>query len=559
MRAILSVWDKTGLVELARGLEGLGWELYSTGQTQQTLTAAGIAARSVSELTGFPEILDGRVKTLHPRIHAGILARRDQEAHRAQLAEHGIGPIDLVVANLYPFVETIAQRALPFGALQSGDAVPAAVIEALEQIDIGGPALTRAAAKNFEHVIVVVDPADYGPVLEALRGGGVPLSMRAALAQKAFAHTAQYDAHVAQYLAAANGVTFPEQLSLPLTLDRPLAYGENPHQRGAFYRLGSPRGGGPSLADLRQHSGDAPSYNNLLDLDNAYALVADLDEPAVAIVKHNNPCGAAVAATLAEAYQRAFCGDPVSAFGGVVAANRPVDRAMAEAMGGILYWVLVAPGIDDDALHLFTRISRRTGRPARSTRVFTLPVPPRVPGDDVLPAFRLHYRPVLGGFLAQERDYVPPEAMSFTVVSRRAPSERELADLRFAWTVCKHVRSNAAVFARDGAVAGVGAGQMSRVDAVYAALHVARRSAQVNREQGRPGIVPEATDRRPVEGCVMATDGFFPFPDAVEAAAEGGATAIVHPGGAKQDEQAIAAADRYGIAMVVTGYRHFRH
>ena len=390
MRAVLSVWDKTGLAEFGRGLAELGWELYSTGRTEAVLAEAGVAVASVSDLTGFPEILDGRVKTLHPRLHGGILARRDLPSHQAQLAEHQIAPIDLVVCNLYPFVGTIAAQGVPAGALAQEAPLPAAIQEAVEQIDVGGPTLTRAAAKNFEHVVVVVDPADYGPILEALRSGGVPRPVRAQLAQKAFAHTAQYDAYVAQFFTAANGQTFAGALSLPLTKVQAMSYGENPHQQAAFYRLGDPRVTGPSLANLQQLSGDAPSYNNLLDLDNAYAIVADFDEPAVAIVKHNNPCGAGTGATIAEAYRQAYLGDPVSAYGGVVAANRPVDLEMAEAMGGILYWVLVAPAIDADALHLFTRISKRTGRPVRSTRVFTLPLPDSRQAGSLLPGFGGH-------------------------------------------------------------------------------------------------------------------------------------------------------------------------
>ncbi len=558
MRAVLSVWEKSGLAEFGRGLADLGWELYSTGRTQAALEAAGVPVASVSDLTGFPEILDGRVKTLHPKLHGGILARRDLPSHQAQLAEHQIGPIDLVVCNLYPFVETIAAQGVLAGALAQAEPLPAAIQEAVEQIDVGGPTLTRAAAKNFEHVVVVVDPADYGPVLEALRSGGVPRPLRAQLAQKAFAHTAQYDAYVAQFFAAANGQTFADTLSLPLSKVQTMSYGENPHQQAAFYRLSDARVAGPSLAGLRQLSGDAPSYNNLLDLDNAYAIVADYDEPAVAIVKHNNPCGVGAGATIAEAYRKAFLGDPLSAFGGVVAANRPVDREMAEAMGGVLYWVLVAPGIEVDALHLFTRISRRTGRPARSTRVFVLPLPDHAAQGSLLPGFGLHYRPVMGGFLAQTYDRVPLDEIEFKVVSRRPPTEQELADLRFAWRVVKHVRSNAVVFAREGAVVAVGAGQMSRVDSVVAATHVARRSLERNRSEGRDLESP-ATNERPAAAAVMATDGFFPFPDAVIEAARAGATAIAHPGGSKEDAAAVQAADERGLAMVVTSVRHFRH
>jgi phosphoribosylaminoimidazolecarboxamide formyltransferase/IMP cyclohydrolase len=389
--------------------------------------------------------------------------------------------------------------------------------------------------------------------------------MRARLAQRAFEHTAEYDAYVAQYFAALNGLAFPGAISLPLSKALPLSYGENPHQQAALYRLAGPRLAEPGLADLEQLGGDALSYNNLLDVDSAYALVADFDEPAVAIVKHNNPCGAGTGATLAEAYRKAYQGDPLSAFGGVVAANRPVDAETARAMRGILYWVVVAPAYDGEALRVLRRYKRQL-------RILQLPVPPRAPGEQALPGFRLHYRPVLGGFLVQTRDAVPLSAVTFTTVSRRAPTEPELADLRFAWRVVKHVRSNASVFARQGAVVGVGAGQMSRLDSVVAATHVARRTevgSPTSEVRSRAGDVGRRTSDlgpgggggrgRPAEGCVMATDGYFAHPDAVEAAAEAGVTAIAHPGGGKQDEAAAATADRYDIAMVVTGYRHFRH
>ena len=546
-RAILSVWDKTGLPELALGLQELGWELFSTGNTLRTLREAGVSPTSVADLTGFPEILDGRVKTLHPRVHGGILARRDLPAHNAELDHHDIGPIDLVVSNLYPFVETIAASAVPFGALADQSPSPQhsvlnpAIQAAAEQIDIGGPTMVRAAAKNFEHVLIVTDPADYPSILDALRAGVVPLHARARLAQKAFEHTARYDAFVSQYFAAVNGERFSQSISLPLTRTMSFSYGENPHQDGALYRLADPRLAGPSLADLHQLQGDAVSYNNLLDLDSAYAIVAEFDEPAVAIVKHNSPCGVGTGASITEAYKKAFSGDPLSAHGGVVAANRPIGGPMADAMGGTLYWVVVAPEITENARKVFAR---------RQTRLFALPVPSAVQGG--LLGFQLHFRPVLGAFLAQTPDAVPAHDIIFQVVSKRPPSDAELADLRFAWRVVKHIRSNAAVFVRDGAVVGVGAGQQSRVDAVAAARRVAARSAADAR---REGVSPE----RPAEGGVMATDGFFAFPDAVEEAVAAGATAIAHPGGGKNDAEAAAAADAHGVAMVVTNIRHFRH
>ena len=527
-RAIVSVYDKTGLVDLARSLVALGWQLFSTGNTHRTLVDVGLPVTPISDLTGFPEILDGRVKTLHPKIHGGILARRDVPSHQMQLEEHGIAPVDLVVSNLYPFVETIA----------APNVTPD---EAMEHIDIGGPTMVRAAAKNHAHVLIVVDPADYAHVLDALRAASITPELRRCLARKAFEHTARYDAFVSQYFASLDAQTFPDTLSLPLTRSLDFTYGENPHQQGALYRLGDPRLNGPSLADMVQLQGDAISYNNLLDLDSAYAIVAEFDEPCVAIVKHNSPCGVGVAATITEAYEKAYAGDPQSAFGGVVAANRPVGGPMAKAMSGVLYWVVIALEITDRARETFK---------GRQTRLFTLPVPPRRRTPAILTSFALQYRPVLGGLLAQTPDAVPIEDIHFTVVSQRQPTERELHELRFAWRVVKHVRSNAAVFAKDGTVYGVGAGQQSRVDAIAAARRVAARAASER------GLDPA----RPAEGCVMATDGFFAFPDAVEEAIEAGATAIAHPGGSRQGEEAaVAAADKHDVAMVTTGIRHFRH
>ena len=528
MRAILSVYDKTGLTDFARGLHSLGWELFSTGNTHRTLQEAGIPVTQISDLTGSPEILDGRVKTLHPKVHGGILARRDLPSHQTQLKEHDIKEIDLVVSNLYPFVDTIAAPGV-------------SPEDAIEQIDIGGPTMVRAAGKNHEHVLIVVDPSDYESVLQAIRTNSVTERLRRTLAQRAFEHTARYDAFVSQYFASLNREHFPPSVSLPLTRSIAFSYGENPHQKGALYRLSDPRLGGLGLADMEQLQGDAISYNNLLDLDSAYAIVAEFDEPAVAIVKHNSPCGVGVAPTITEAYRKAYSGDPLSAYGGVVAANRPVGGPMAKAMSGVLYWVVVAPEITENAREAFQ---------TRKTRLFTLPVPTRATYR--LPSFGLHFRPVLGGFLVQEPDAVPISDITFKTVSKRAPTEAELNDLRFAWRVVKHIRSNAAVFVRDGAVVGVGAGQQSRVDAVAAARRVARRSAE---EAKREGTTPE----RPAAGCVMATDGFFAFPDAVLEAIEAGATAIAHPGGGNNDDAAAEAADANGVAMVVTGIRHFRH
>ncbi len=544
MRALLSVWDKTGLAEFAQGLHDLGWELVSTGQTHAVLTNAGIPATSVADVTGFPEILGGRVKTLHPAIHAGILARRDVPGDLSALSDCGIATIDMVVTNLYPFVSTISGNGAP--ATVEGD-LSDAVRASVEQIDIGGPAMARAAAKNFAHVAVVTDPRDYPGTLDHLRSGTLGMAERVRLAQVAFAHTAQYDAYVAAYFSAMAGQKFPHSVSLPLTRASSLTYGENPHQSSALYRLADPRLTGPGLADLVRLSGDEPSYNNLLDLDCAYAIVADFTGVVVSIVKHNNPCGVGVGSSPAEAYRRAYAGDPLSAFGGVVACNRIVDGDMARAMSGVLYWVLVAPGYTDEALKIFGR---------RQTRVFALPVP-AVSG--MLSAFEWQYRPVTGGFLAQSKDIVNADAVTFTAASAREITVAERADLRMAWRVVKHVRSNASVFVRDGAVRAVGAGQMSRLDSVVAAIRIASRSSRDARTGDAPPVQAEGGQVPPLVGSVMATDGFFADPDAVEAACEAGATAIAHPGGGRRDADASAMADRYGIALVTTGLRHFRH
>lgn len=544
MRALLSVWDKTGLAEFAQGLHDLGWELVSTGQTHAALTKAGIPAISVADVTGFPEILGGRVKTLHPAIHAGILARRDVPGDLSALAEHGIVAIDLVVTNLYPFVSTISGNGAP--PVVEGH-LSDAIREAVEQIDIGGPAMTRAAAKNFAHIAVVTDPRDYPGTLDHLRAGTLGVAERVRLAQAAFAHTAQYDAYVAAYFSAMAGQKFPDAVSLPLTRASSLTYGENPHQSAALYRLADPRLTGPGLADLVHLSGDDPSYNNLLDLDCAYAIVADFTGVAVSIVKHNNPCGVGVGSSPADAYRRAYAGDPLSAFGGVVACNRIVDGDMARAMSGVLYWVLVAPGYTDEALRILGR---------RQTRVFSLPVPSTA---GMLSAFDWQYRPVTGGFLAQSHDTINADEVTFTAASARKLTDAEENDLRMAWRIVKHVRSNASVFVRDGAVRAVGAGQMSRLDSVVAATRIASRSAQDARTSDAALNQAEGGHVSPLVGSVMATDGFFADPDAVEAACEAGATAIAHPGGGRKDADASAMADRYGIALVTTGFRHFRH
>lgn len=510
-RALLSVSDKTGLVEFARGLVDLGWELISTGGTAQTLTEAGLPVTPVAAVTGFPEILDGRVKTLHPRIHGGILARPTPE-HREQLQEQGIRPIDLVVVNLYPFRETIARPGV----------TPE---EAIEKIDIGGPAMVRAAAKNHERVTVVVDPASYSGVLAELREqGAVSPATRRRLAAAAFAHTAAYDAAIAAYFQRLirPEESFPANFILNGEKVQDLRYGENPHQGAAFYRLPSPPPG--SLAGARQLQGKELSYNNLMDLDAAWNLACDFKEPVVAIIKHTNPCGVARAATPAAAYRLAYAADPVSAFGGIVACNRPVDGEMAGAMAEIFLEAVIAPFFTPEALAILKskpnlRLLAAGEKAGYRTQEYQV-------------------RPVSGGFLVQEPDYHILDPEHLKVVTTRKPEAGEMEDLRFAWQVVKHVKSNAIVVAKDSVTLGVGAGQMNRVGAARIALEQAGARAK---------------------GAVLASDAFFPFSDTVEQAAAAGIAAIIQPGGSIRDEESIKAADAAGIAMVFTGVRHFRH
>ena len=509
-RALLSVHDKSGLVELARGLSRQGVELVSTGGTARALREAGIPVTEVSAVTGAPEILDGRVKTLHPGVHGGILARRDLPEHLATLDRHGLPPIDLVVVNLYPFEATVAG---------GGD-----FAACVEQIDVGGPAMIRAAAKNHEGVAVLVDPADYAELLAALEAsGGTESGLRRRLAAKAFARTAAYDATIAQWLARETGDEFPERLVLAGSRRQLLRYGENPHQRAAFYATGT---GASGLAAARQLQGKELSFNNLNDTDAALALVAELAEPAVAIIKHANPCGVAVGATLAEAYAKALACDPLSAFGGIVACNRPLDAEAAREIAGIFTEVVIAPGTLPGVAEIFA------AKPA--LRLLTVPGLP----DPVTAGHDLKW--LAGGFLVQDRDTAGLLASEIRVVTEREPTAGELADLRFAWQVVKHVKSNAIVLARDRATIGIGMGQTSRVDAVHLA---ARRAA-------------EHAGSRP---CVVASDAFFPFADGLLAAIEAGATAAIQPGGSVRDAEVIEAANRAGIAMVLTGIRHFRH
>jgi phosphoribosylaminoimidazolecarboxamide formyltransferase/IMP cyclohydrolase len=516
-RALLSVSDKTGLVELARGLARHGAALVSTGGTARALREAGLAATEVAELTGFPEMLDGRVKTLHPRVHGGILGRRDDPGHRAAMEAHGIAPIDLVCVNLYPFEATVAM-----GADEAA---------CIETIDIGGPALIRSAAKNHEAVAVLTDPADYAAILEELTArGGTTLATRRRLAAAAYARTAAYDAAIAGWFAGTEGEGWPARMTVAGTLRQALRYGENPHQRAALYVGGAPR---PGVASARQLQGKELSYNNILDTDAAFEAVAEFEDPACVIVKHGNPCGVAVAATPAEAYAKALACDPVSAFGGVVAVNRPLDGAAAEAIAKVYTEVLIAPAVPAEAR---AALARKTD--LRLLEVGT--VPSREDG--------LTLRGVAGGFLVQSRDAGAIDASHFAAVTARAPTQTEIADLLFAWRVAKHVKSNAIVFAKGGATVGIGAGQMSRVDA-------ARLAAWKADEAGRAA----GESIRRAEGAVAASDAFFPFPDGLLACAEAGVTAVIQPGGSKRDAEVIAAADARGIAMVITGMRHFRH
>ncbi|MDN5347825.1 MAG: phosphoribosylaminoimidazolecarboxamide formyltransferase / cyclohydrolase [Clostridia bacterium] len=508
--ALISVSDKTGVVDLARGLVELGWKIFSSGGTARTLAAAGVPVAEVAELTGFPEMLGGRVKTLHPKVHGGILAKRTPE-HLAQLSVHNIPLIDLVVVNLYPFRETVAKEGVTLE-------------EAVENIDIGGPALVRAAAKNFAYVTVVVNPAHYTEILNQLKTRGeVDATTRQELAVEAFAHTAAYDAAVASYLqkVAAPARSFPQNFILAGTKAQDLRYGENPHQRAAFYRLQQAPAG--SLAAARQLQGKELSYNNLQDLDAAFRLVREFVEPAVAIIKHTNPCGVAVAGDALTAYRRALAADPVSAFGGIVAFNRPVDGEAAAELGKIFLEAVIAPYFTPEALEILA------AKP--NLRLLAA-------GEGRQGGMELEIRSVGGGFLVQEADKAKITPEELKTVTKRRPEPDEIEDLLFAWRVAKHVKSNAIVVARGGVTVGVGAGQMSRVGAARIALAQAGEKAR---------------------GAVLASDAFFPFPDTVEEAAAAGIKAIIQPGGSVRDADSIAAADAAGIAMVFTGLRHFKH
>jgi phosphoribosylaminoimidazolecarboxamide formyltransferase / IMP cyclohydrolase len=515
--ALISVSDKAGLVPFARALVAQGARVISTGGSARTLRDAGVAVTEVSEYSGFPEILDGRVKTLVPQIHGGILGRRDVAEHVAQMAEHGIAPIDLVAVNLYPFEATVARGA--------------AYDECVENIDIGGPALIRAAAKNHDFVSVLTEPGQYAEVMDEItRHGGTTLALRRRLAGEAYARTAAYDAAIAKWFAEQRGEVFPRRLAIAGELRQTLRYGENPHQSAAFYVSGAR----PGVATAVQVGGKELSYNNLNDTDAAFECVAEFEAPTVAIIKHANPCGIASAASLAEAWDSALRCDPVSAFGGIVAVNRTLDAAAAEKIAAILTEVIIAPDADEAAK---TVLARR-----KNLRLLL------TGGMPDATAMGLTFRSVSGGFLAQTRDNGRVSAKELNVVTRRAPTEAEVTDLLFAFKVCKHVKSNAIVYAKDAATVGIGAGQPSRVD-----------SARIGAWKGEAAAKAAGRDAPLTRGSVAASDAFFPFADGLEAVIAAGATAVIQPGGSVRDKDVIAAADAAGIAMVFTGMRHFRH
>jgi phosphoribosylaminoimidazolecarboxamide formyltransferase/IMP cyclohydrolase len=507
-RALISVSDKRGIVAFAQGLAALGWEIVSTGGTAAALRAAGVPVTLVDSVTGFPELLDGRVKTLHPAVHGGLLARRDRADHMAAIAERGIAPIDLVAVNLYPFRMTVSRPGVSFE-------------DAVENVDIGGPSMLRSAAKNHEFVLPVVDPTDYPKVLTLLRAGEIAPEVRREFAAKVFAHTADYDAAIAGYFTRKED-GLPPRLGIAMERVQALRYGENPTQRAGLYVTEEPRG----MRDLTQRQGKELSFNNLLDLDAAMAAVACwTTRPACAVIKHTTPCGIAVAGSAVDAFRKARSTDPVSAFGSVVAFNTVVDRATAQAMSDLFVEVAVAPSFHDEAMAVFAA--------KKALRVVELPVS-RGTGS-------LDYKRVRGGFLVQEQFDFDPSDQDWNLVTDRRPAEREWNDLRFAWAAVSSVKSNAIVLARDEMALGIGAGQMSRVDSVFLAVHKAR-------QQGHA-----------LPGSVLASDGFFPFADGIEQAAAAGVTAIVQPGGSVRDAEVIEAANRHDIAMVMTGRRQFRH
>jgi len=519
-RALLSVFDKTGMEDFAKELARLGVELVSTGGTARLIAGTGAAVRDISDLTGFPEMMDGRVKTLHPKVHGGLLAVRDNPSHKAAMDQHQIGAIDLVVVNLYPFEATVAKGA-------SYD-------ETIENIDIGGPAMIRSAAKNHAYVAVVVDPNDYQPVLEAIRQqGGVPYEMRQKLAAKAYARTAAYDAVISGWFARTLDYNDVPYRTFGGQLREVMRYGENPHQWAAFYATGDTR---PGVATARQLQGKSLSYNNLNDTDAAFELISEFDPtvPAVAIIKHANPCGVATGATLLDAYRKAYRCDPVSAFGGIVALNGEIDAAVAEEITRIFTEVIVAPSASDEAQKIIAA--------KKNLRLLVTGslADPRAPG--------ITFKSLSGGLLVQSRDNGRVEDLDLKVVTKKQPTDAELKDLKLAMTVAKHVKSNAVIYVKDGATVGIGAGQMSRVDSSRTAH---RKSIDAAEQAGIEGAL--------TKGSVVASDAFFPFPDGMLAAVDAGATAVIQPGGSVNDQAVIDAADQRGVAMVFTGMRHFRH
>ncbi|MBI4303138.1 MAG: bifunctional phosphoribosylaminoimidazolecarboxamide formyltransferase/IMP cyclohydrolase [Chloroflexi bacterium] len=514
MRAIISVYDKAGLSDFAKGLGRLGFEIFSTGGTQKALEEARIPVKSVSGLTGFPEILDGRVKTLHPVIYGGILARRDLPQHMEQLKKNKIETVDLVAVNLYPFVQTVAKEGVTLD-------------EALENIDIGGPSMIRASAKNFPSVIVVVDPADYPLILEKLKAGSIDLAERKRLAQKAFQHVAMYDTAISQYLRQDTS-GFPEDLTVGMKKRYDLRYGENPHQQAAFYaeqNVARVKNTGITWAKIL--GGKELSFNNILDADAAWGVVTDFAAPTVAIIKHTNSCGLASHQDIAEAYRRAFSGDTAAAFGGIVATNRPVTLAMANEIKPVFYEIVIAPEYEAEALKVL--------QTKKDLRILLAELPP---GYGKAEPTYLDFRKVKGGFLVQTADSVPESQVNLKTVTKRKPTKSQTDDLLFAWRAVKHIKSNAIVLAKDKTLVGMGAGQPSRIIA-----------AQIAKEKAGEKAV----------GSVLASDAMFPFSDVVELAATCGVTAIIQPGGSIRDEDSIKAADEHNIAMVFTGERHFRH
>lgn len=516
-RALISVSDKTGLGEFAQGLVAAGFEILSTGGTARFLKEQGVEVIDVSTYTGFPEIMGGRVKTLHPKVHGAILGRPDLADDAAAIAEHGIVPFELVVVNLYPFEETIAKPDVT-------------IPEAIEQIDIGGPSMVRSAAKNHAYIGIVTDPSQYSSVLEQIQGDGLSLELRRKLAGAAFEATANYDRAISDYFAKIqeDAAEYPSQLSLNFRREADLRYGENPHQSAAFYVEKSPPL--PSVAAAKQLHGKELSYNNLIDLEAAFAIVREFSDPAAVVIKHTNPCGCAIAESLSQAFLNAYAGDPVSAFGSIIGFNRPVDVTTAESLAepGRFVEAIIAPEFADEALEILrTKPKWKNNVRLLTCENFLDPQPTSY-----------EYRRISGGLLVQQKDDQPDPEDDYKVVTDRAPTDDELRDLKFAWKVCKHVKSNAILFAHNGMVVGVGAGQMSRLDSSFIAGHKAGERSQ---------------------GAVVASDAFFPFRDGIDEAAKAGVTAAIQPGGSRNDEQVIEACNEHNIAMIFTGRRHFKH